>query len=793
MTQAQPGSQTSELRSVFTTSMTEILSKLDISLVISTYQAGKVILVRHDFTDSTGEDGQQVNTINTHFRDFEKPMGITTSGNRLSIGGSRTVWEFRNIPDVARKLEPPGKHDACFLPRSIHITGDIDIHEMDWSIDNELWLVNTRFCCLCTLDIDYSFNPRWRPNFVSALAPEDRCHLNGLAMVNGHPKYVTALGETDTAGGWRRDKASGGVLIDVDSNEILLRGLSMPHSPRWYRDKLWVLESGQGSLAQVDLDAGTWRTVVQLPGFTRGIDFVGPLAFIGLSQVRESATFSGIPLVERLRERTCGVWVVNVETGETVGFLRFESGVQEIFAVQVLHGMHFPEMLEWNDPRIASSYVLPDAALAQVSLPSDEELADLPATHFRRGLEYYRKARLEDAIVAFSDCLARDPDFPNARYNLAVALADADQFDEAIGHLQQVSQKEPERAEVFNSLGTVLARQNQHQQAIAAYQQAISLQTEFADAHCNLAAILLKTGDYGRGWEEYDWRWKTPQYTPLKHSQPRWDGSALADRTLLIHTGHSAGDAIQFARYLPDVVERCAKIIIACRADLVPVFAAIPGISEVREPDHIQVSEFDIYVSLLDLPRIFKTTIDNIPARIPYLHSATIARRKDGARLKLAESEFPRVGIVWAAGSTQNSDPRRSCSLNHIDTLLRIPGLTYYSLQNGDFSQELDQLPAQLKVKNLQGRLGDLGDLVVILEQLDLLISVDTAAAHVAGALGKPVWTLLGYDSDWRWGLETDTTPWYPTMRLFRQKKHGDWPELIERVGSALERWLDKQ
>jgi uncharacterized protein (TIGR03032 family) len=275
---------------------------------------------------------------------------------------------------VAKKLEPAGKHDACYLPRRIHVTGDIDIHELARDVNDELWVVNTRFCCLCTLDPDHSFYPRWRPSFVTALAPEDRCHLNGLAIVDGHPKYVTALGETDTLGGWRNNKARGGVLIDVDSNKVLLRGLSMPHSPRCYQGKLWLLESGEGSLAEVDLENRTWRTVTQLPGFTRGIDFIGPLAFIGLSQVRESAVFSGIPLVERVSERTCGVWVVNIETGQTVGFLRFESGVQEIFAVQILRGMRFPELLEWSDERLGSSYVLPDEALADVVLRNEAEV-----------------------------------------------------------------------------------------------------------------------------------------------------------------------------------------------------------------------------------------------------------------------------------------------------------------------------------------------------------------------------------------------------------------------------------
>ena len=317
-------------------------------------------------------------TMNTHFRTFDKPMGIAAQGNQLAIGGKKTVWTLHNMPAAARKLEPVGKHDACYLTRRIHITGDIDIHEMAYATHDhaggELWLVNTRFGCLCTLDADHSFHPRWRPPFVSAYAPEDRCHLNGLAMVDGRPKYVTALGETDSAGGWRQNKADGGLLMDIDTNEILLRGLSMPHSPRWYQDRLWFLESGQGSLAYVDLAAArhspfTVHTVAQLPGFTRGLDFYGPLAFIGLSQVRESATFSSLPLMERLgEERTCGVWVVHIETGQTLGFLRFEAGVQEIFAVQVLPNTRFPEILEWDDERLAHSYVLPDAALAETPL-----------------------------------------------------------------------------------------------------------------------------------------------------------------------------------------------------------------------------------------------------------------------------------------------------------------------------------------------------------------------------------------------------------------------------------------
>ena len=236
---------------------------------------------------------------------------------------------------------------------------------------------------------------------------------------------------TDTAGGWRANKARGGIVMDVETNEILLRGLSMPHSPRWYQGKLWVLESGEGSLAVVDVERRTWQTVAQVPGFTRGLDFVGPLAFIGLSQVRESAVFSGIPLVERVRERTCGVWVVHIETGQTIAFLRFEAGVQEVFAVQALQGVRFPEILEWSDERLAHSYVLPDEAVAEVALPTEEDLARSPAVHFRRANDLYSQGKLEDAIAAYRQCLALQPDYPDARYNLGVALGDAEYYSEA--------------------------------------------------------------------------------------------------------------------------------------------------------------------------------------------------------------------------------------------------------------------------------------------------------------------------------------------------------------------------
>jgi uncharacterized protein (TIGR03032 family) len=389
------------LRSVHTVSFPQILAEAAASVLVTTYQAGKLVILRND-------DG----VLNTHFRNFVKPMGLAYAPGRLAIGTHVDVCEFHNLRAVCPRLDvklehenraesaagddaprnddasapspaeeragvgggaTPAKHDACFMPRRTNTTGDVAIHEMAWA-GGELWFVNTAFSCLATRSDVESFQPRWRPRFIDRLLPGDCCHLNGLALRDGRVRYVTALGESNEPGGWRANKRSGGVLIDVDSGETIARGLSMPHSPRWYAGRLWLLESGDGSFGTVDLATGKYEPITRLPGFTRGLSFLGPLAFIGLSQVRESAVFSGIPLVERLEERTCGVWVVHIDTGRTVAFVRFEDAVQEIFAVEALPGIRFPDLVNHDAELISTSFVLPDAALADVP----EELRSRP-------------------------------------------------------------------------------------------------------------------------------------------------------------------------------------------------------------------------------------------------------------------------------------------------------------------------------------------------------------------------------------------------------------------------------
>lgn len=325
------------------------------SVLVTTYQSGHLVILRH-------EKG----ALDIQFRRFPKPMGLALAPRRLALGTEMEILEFLNVPWKAPDLEPKGKHDAAYLLRTMHVTGTVSVHEMAW-IAGEVWFVNTRFSCLCTRSAVYSFQPRWRPWFVSQLSPDDRCHLNGLCVVGDRVKYVTALGQTDTAGGWRANKRDGGILIDVDRQEIIARGLSMPHSPRWYRDRLWLLNSGTGGFGWIDLASGRFVPVAELPGFTRGLSFAGQFAFVGLSQVRETAEFGGIPIAERPEsERICGVSVVDINTGKIAASLKFEDPVNEIFAVEVLPNVRYPEVVNDDRKILGSSVILPDDALADV-------------------------------------------------------------------------------------------------------------------------------------------------------------------------------------------------------------------------------------------------------------------------------------------------------------------------------------------------------------------------------------------------------------------------------------------
>lgn len=336
-----------------------LLENLAATLVVTTYQAGKLALFR-------ARDGR----LSMLPRTFEQAMGMAVAPNRMAIGTRYQVWFLENDQTLAAQIDPAARHDACFLPRYSHVTGNIHVHEMAWgqaSLDDnaasggtdELWIVNTLFSCLCTLDRRHSFVPRWRPRFITQLAPQDRCHLNGLAMQGGKPSYVTLFDETDAPDGWRPRKATAGCVVDVKTGETVARGLSMPHSPRWYDGKLWVLDSGRGRVARIDPISGVATTVAQLPGYTRGLAFCEQYAFVGLSKIRETATFGGVPIAEHREELKCGVWVIDSTTGSVSSFLEFQQDVDEIFDVQVLAGTRNPSVIGLSKDTVQGAFVIP--------------------------------------------------------------------------------------------------------------------------------------------------------------------------------------------------------------------------------------------------------------------------------------------------------------------------------------------------------------------------------------------------------------------------------------------------
>jgi uncharacterized protein (TIGR03032 family) len=305
------------------------------SLLVTTYQAGKVAAL--------GWDGSRVTLL---MREFDKPLGMAVQGNRLVLATRHDVWMLANAPLLAHDYleDRPGQYDSLFVPRATYHTGDLNIHDVAMEGD-DLILVNTRFSCLARLSPSHNFTPIWRPPFVTDLVPEDRCHLNGLATRDGKPRYVTALGTTDVAGTWRERKATGGVVMDVETNEILVDSLAMPHSPRWHDGRLWVLNSGTGELLRIDPATGDFESVCGLPGYLRGLCFVGPYAVVGLCKIREKHIFGGLPIQERCKTLRCGVAVVDVRRGVEVGMFEFTAGCEELYDVRFLPGARRPMIL----------------------------------------------------------------------------------------------------------------------------------------------------------------------------------------------------------------------------------------------------------------------------------------------------------------------------------------------------------------------------------------------------------------------------------------------------------------
>jgi Flp pilus assembly protein TadD len=459
---------------------------------------------------------------------------------------------------------------------------------------------------------------------------------------------------------------------------------------------------------------------------------------------------------------------------------------------------------------------------------------DYSEAHINLGNVLREKGELGEAIVAYRWAIALKSDFPKAHYNLANTLRDIGQMDEAIAAYRQAVTLNPNYAEAHNNLGNTLREKGELDDAITSYRQAIAFAPNYADAHSNLgvalkdqgklveaiasyrqaivlspsdavahynlAVVLLMQGDFPRGWEEYEWRWKTNDAAfPLRNfAQPEWDGRPLEGRTLLLHAEQGFGDAIQFIRYLPLVATDGGKIILECQPELQRPFRQLaPDVPVLARGQTLPA--FDVHCPLLSLPRVFSTDLTNMPRNVPYLHADTagVAIWREplsglGSSIRPAVPAL-KVGLAWAGRPTHTNDRNRSLMLATLAPLAEIPGVQFYPVQKGEAAAEANTPPAGMELVDVTEQLKDFADTAALMAGLDLVISVDTAVAHLAGALAKPAWTLLPFVPDWRWGLESETTPWYPTMRLFRQPKLGDWDSVIQRVCDELKSLVENR
>ncbi len=427
-----------------------------------------------------------------------------------------------------------------------------------------------------------------------------------------------------------------------------------------------------------------------------------------------------------------------------------------------------------------------------------------------------------EGIDCYRTCLKIDPSHVETHFNLANALKEEGQIDEAVRHYQRAIQLDPGCYQAHYNLGKVLTDQGRLEEGLRHFLRALQLQPAMAAARINAAylyqelgeaekaldfleeglhrhrqhvemrwnrsILLLLLGRYAEAWDDYEMRWKRGSLKPRTFTQPVWTGEPLPEGTLLVYCEQGMGDAIQFVRFLPRVRRRVGRLVLECPAALKTLLATIPEIDEpvtFGEP----LPHFDRQIALLSLPRIFRTSLETIPNRVPYLGVPPEKRAFMEANLPLSSTTL-NVGLVWRGNPRHPKNRDRSCPLDHFAPLASLPGLRLYSLQKETEQGELERVFPGGEVTDVAPLLNDFADTAAAISLLDLVISVDTSVAHLAGALGKPVWILLAYAPDWRWLLHREDSPWYPTARLFRQPGRGDWNTVIQKLQKQLQTLL---
>ncbi len=407
--------------------------------------------------------------------------------------------------------------------------------------------------------------------------------------------------------------------------------------------------------------------------------------------------------------------------------------------------------------------------------------------HLNLAVTYIEQKRLDEATVQCHEVQRLKPNHPDACVNLGNINLQRGNLDEAANYYQQALRYQPDSTAAFTNLGNLRRQQGQFHQALACYDKVLHFDPNHVEARFNRAMILLLLGDWEKGWEEYEWRWQTGDFPRYAFGRPRWDGSPLGGRSILLYSEQGLGDTIQFIRYVPLVKERGGRVIVQGHAPLLELLKSMPGIDHLL-PGGERPPDFDVHAPLLSLPAIFRDPLDMVPATVPYLHADDKLVEK--WRRELAPLNGKKIGIAWQGRPTHRGDKQRSIPLTKFTQLGKLPGVHLISLQKGHGAEQVRNLAGKFPVVDLESRLGDesesFASIAAVMMNLDLVICCDTAIAHLAGALGMPVWVALPLDPDWRWLLEREDSPWYPTVRLFRQQRMGDWETVLERMATAL-------
>lgn len=459
-----------------------------------------------------------------------------------------------------------------------------------------------------------------------------------------------------------------------------------------------------------------------------------------------------------------------------------QAAIQHYQAGQLIEAEHLCQQVLRQDPDRADALHITGVILCQWQQHGKavdyfrkvlERQPEFAEAWGNLGAALQELGQLEAAISHYQRAIALNPNYTDAHQNLAVALQACDRVEEAIQHSQQVVALRPDSADAHYNLGYMLRRLNRIDAAIAAYRRAIQLQPNLVLAHKNLGHALLLRGQFAEGWVEYEWRWRQENWSRREFAQLPWDGSDLQGKTILLYAEQGLGDTIQFIRYAALVKAKGGRVMAEVAKSLLPLLQSCPGVDDwVAQGQPLPA--FDTHAPLMSLPRLLNLTA--IPAPVPYLQASP------DRPWQVDPSQF-NIGIVWAGNPDHKNNRLRSCDLALFQPLLDLPGVVLYSLQKGDAVAQLAQYQS---IQNWGDRCQNFAATAAAIASLDLVISVDTSVAHLAGALGKPVWVVLCFSPDWRWQLDRQDSPWYPTMRLFRQTQAGDWQSVFAQVKAAL-------